>query len=237
MFQTTCEKCIFSEKENGNQIGCEAGRLEKFAEQGATSYQVNEKGNGYYIISGRHCNMCRQSSWATDVKTARKEATIKFAVTVFCKGQNKQQIFDTIDSIETQDTKPTWLNIVNISDSLEIVEYLSKHYSGKWKVLKRPYQTLVKQEILDKSFKGCKCQYYVMLDAGRRIPRGFFSDIDVRVNDDLEKVFYDYNDSQDILTTQYVLYWMLPKNIISPYSYETTINNIKEVIEELKCPA
>ena len=243
MFQTTCKKCIFSIRENNEQTGCSVGRLDKFSAQGITSYEADGTG-GFYSINGRKCNMCHQQDWVDHIRKkglsgslpekAREEATIKFAVSIFCDDNSTQQLDDSVRSVINQPITPKIFSVINLKDTRGTVLFLGDNCKSKWKVVKSGIEDN-KQKLFNESFKNTKCHYYVLMNAGSTIPTDLLSSIDERINDDLEKMFYHYDEDNDILIVQSILYWMLPENSVVPHSYEPTINDIKEVLEDLKC--
>jgi hypothetical protein len=59
-FTTGCQPCIFAEVYDGQQIGCDFNRLEKYIEQDKAE---QDKDSGYYTIT-TICNTCRGEEWA-----------------------------------------------------------------------------------------------------------------------------------------------------------------------------
>jgi hypothetical protein len=59
-FTTGCQPCIFAEVYDGEQIGCDFNRLEKYIQQSKTEYNQTTR----YFTINTICNACRGEEWA-----------------------------------------------------------------------------------------------------------------------------------------------------------------------------
>jgi hypothetical protein len=88
---TSCKSCCFARVENGEQVGCEAGRLELFVKAGARVEQVEGGDSRFFLVHDRVCMMSRHSGspWAAQtppagrLEKARSEARPRLHVVIY----------------------------------------------------------------------------------------------------------------------------------------------------------
>jgi hypothetical protein len=179
---TSCNNCTFLVKEK-EQVGCLAGRLDKFPK--------TMSDGGFYILEGI-CNMWRDKS--LDPESTIQELLqdqrdyVRPKVTYFViSGGNLDELTNTLNSLPLDaevliaDTSPTLLPslLLDFDLKISIVNLFDQEYSVD-KFLEETYL---------KTPKSLTC----VVQAGYNIPEGLEDDLDHKLNVELsKKILFEY---------------------------------------------
>ncbi len=201
---TSCEKCIFALWEGNTQIGCSVGRLDKFAAMGDVS-RAEKDGKDFAIINNRICLMCCAPSWLTknpEVKNPGEELRKRIALScetfVIVQEEERERIETTLKSLVWQSHSPAQITVILYSDTYKpstirrMFMDLQKEISFTWKIAhiqeRGPNNEKVSVEwCLDHAIGNCDTPFYAVFEAGYEVPANFLKEIDVALNDNLEK--------------------------------------------------
>lgn len=124
--KTTCEHCIFAEKDNLVQIGCELGYLDKFK-----NLNLVEKVDNHYEIGQGVCPGCRNIYWLEKHKKEEiyQELNLQYSAIILVEDDNFE---DQIDVFYNLDVKPKEIIVSLISSDIiksqELLPKLSQKY-------------------------------------------------------------------------------------------------------------
>lgn len=139
--KTTCKYCVFSKKdENGKQVGCLQGKLEKYEKRGEAV--LTEE--GHYEILGRRCPTVRayDSPWALEtnkeewLSKASEEARPTFDIIIVCKDGDLGNLIEKLKLAEKN-------NVISVAvvyrsgkfKHNEVVDTVKNNYTKeKWTV-------------------------------------------------------------------------------------------------------
>lgn len=113
--QTPCKNCCFATYSGITQIGCDAGRLEKFENIGTDIIEAYDEEKEFKVIN-RRCQYYREAKWPFSNNTnrlehARKECDIKCQV--ICVAHNTANTLATLDGIINQTFQPRHISLIN----------------------------------------------------------------------------------------------------------------------------
>lgn len=210
-FPARCKGCVFAEYDGLCQVGCNLGRIDKFRERGAdvkvelTDTDAPDGGVSTYVIKDRVClarrtedsdviRTNRPNEWA---KAVRKEIELRLeAVIVLNGGSSLEDLKMTVTSLEKQSLRPiSTVIVINQDDvpALTVIWAMRGSTLPEWRVRhirerEENGERVSLERALDLSVDTEKrCLYYSVFHAGFEVPENFVSDIDRRLNDELEQ--------------------------------------------------
>jgi len=124
--QTACRDCCFAKYEESTQTGCEIGKLDLLAENGAEIIEAYDETNReFFVVDGRVCVFWREPEWE-DREHVRKigktaaanlEVSTRFAAIVYMdKDTTVEDVQRTVDSLSKQNPIPFGLYFSNNSE-------------------------------------------------------------------------------------------------------------------------
>jgi hypothetical protein len=205
---TACVDCIFAEKANQTQTGCNFGRLEAYKEKGAEIIDAyDEHGNEFSVINGKMCLYKRTKEWGELVpKKKWKQSVVEqikmryHALISFNPDHTLEQLHQTMESLNSQENPPVLISIMSQSNLLptQIIEYLnSKDYPNlEWRL-----QTFLDKELherqtidlaIDTTKKLVKIVFYIVFQAGFETPKEMSSEIQKYFVDDMQHAIFAF---------------------------------------------
>jgi hypothetical protein len=183
------------------QVGCRAGRLEKFAREG-TGAEVEvvtdpQSNLTHSVIRGRLCNLARPKGWAEKnsgmdlPRLARQEARVKVdVICVLGPGATLDDLGLTLESVEGP-----LLGTVCVVHNTPDVHYGRLRQWMQARYGERPFFTTLLAtgagsdyyQAVDHPFGKIKTLYYLAIPAGEAAPEGLFEWLDKEVNDNLAR--------------------------------------------------
>ena len=186
----TCHGCKFAETIGDLQVGCVAQRIEKFKQRDEVETLQQEIGTSFSIK--RFCNLFRDKESDKTLEEARLEIQPTFGISVYDSGQ-PFDVEKTINSIlESNYDKSkiavviTSVNSKNVSLMTHMINLLVSAGSKKSKlVLSGDVSVKIRDFDCFQNLRGFN--YLIKIVSGDTIDNEFFKDIDISINDDLEK--------------------------------------------------
>lgn len=218
---STCNNCVFAKYDADQvQVGCKAGRLEQFIQQGVTVRKswdspADWSGDGppprigkeFYLIE-RACNLSRphDSEWANEtpqeewLSKARAEVTTRFHAVMYApNGTSTEEVLKTVRSLAGQTPNPAVTVVITgtAPRPSEVMAALKKEFGRglNWNVRLqaerlRDGNPVGRGRAIDSvvnELRPSDAQFYGVFDAGSEVPPGLLAEIDVALNDQLER--------------------------------------------------
>lgn len=253
-----CDSCIFAKyidtedvvevddetcQIHHRQVGCKAGRLEEFKNQGkVTESLVENDAKVVYNIDG-FCNMFRDKNWEDNQKSddhvdaARKEVMPIFGVAIR-HGRNNtvKELRRTIESIKNIDYPNNRVRLVVssfIGGESKVSEVI--HVVNEAKVLMNHcecvFHTLEHTKVNDTDIfrRIAFATYFVNIKSGATIPSDLFSKIDMSLNEDLDNFCMFEGEGYSIIFKKVVNMSYLDFN-----NYDEMVDYIRSLSHEQK---
>lgn len=212
MSDTKCRDCIFAIfgeiKDTTVQLGCEAGRLRKYANWGASMIIEGDSEKTYYVIKDRKCNMhCTQEALSqlnnivSPLADIRKMIGLKNNLFILVEDHNTQAEIDlTIRTAIKQNLMPERVTVIVNSDTLSapdvigIVKEIEWETPFNWKIVEvndrgadgeKPSLEWCVDYVLQSH--GKELPTYSVFTAGSVVPADYLSSIDTALNDELDR--------------------------------------------------
>lgn len=199
---TCCKNCVFAMYVGNTQVGCELGRTRKFMDQGFL-LEARDDEKEFFLVNGRNCRAYRNKIWGENVtkperpKRVREEMAVRVdALVIIPSGLNFAALERTIRSLKSQTLRPNQVVFVSNQDAVpreQLIVFLRQNCGDlNWKLThiflrKEDGSFMSKEEAVDIAFPGVTGEYYVTASAGSVFPEGFIREIDVAINDHLER--------------------------------------------------
>ncbi len=200
---TACANCIFAEHENKIQVGCAAGRLDKFKDADVNLVPIdNEEGVTSFLIDGKSCVYYRNDKWAKSyykssstkgiLKSVKNELRIPYhAILFFRKDDSLDDIKDRLSELEGQDVKPKMVTVIDRSHSEEIMTgelmKICKEYSfAHWRIQSIQAVDQIDRDVIDLAYdntKKIKYMFYIIFETAHSIPKQMSKDIHISLHD------------------------------------------------------
>ncbi len=193
-----CQGCIFAQYDDGPQAGCDAGRVEKYREQG-NLIEAFDDGGEFFIVNGRLCSMRRTPEQSRGNSVAERlcnaRAEIRLGVDVIVVADSDLDALGvTLDALGRQTLPPAMVVCVNNGALARggLSAYLRGHtLTFNWKA-----QEIIERtpegdpvpfgRVVDIALPQCSgAQYYTVLKAGCVPPLSYLEALDVVANDEL----------------------------------------------------
>jgi hypothetical protein len=198
--KTHCFGCVFQHmgtvtQENGadfpEQIGCLAGRLEQYEDNGVVLEEAYNEEQNYYVIPGRKCSMDRTIGWAANQKITSIPEWIGLAeeeimgrmVDVIVLA-NRWHTKDEVDRFLTLLDNQSWghpakVHLVVADENCvpsDYIKLLSK-YNFKWKFHHIVDLTMSYGDMINRVGDKCDSFYYAVFDPDFSLPTDFIKRI------------------------------------------------------------
>jgi hypothetical protein len=256
---TACKDCVFAKWDGQVQTECKLNRLEGFRQHNDVVESYSEGDKTFYVIRKRICRMCRNKEWSnkqlfqqesTLAAAARKENILRLDVLIYVQGQRLDQLERTIDHLKTQSLQPCSITAIMNRSKVKPSQAakLLRNYDDKltWRVeqIAPDEKKYTREECTDIALRNCDGHFYVVIDAGISLPDSFLKDIDIAVNDKLEKFSLLKDKTSKILVVQASIHKLLEGNkpcLIEEYSdggllSETLVDKIEYLAEKQGTP-
>lgn len=197
---TACVDCIFSEKEDKTQIGCAAGRIDKYREIGVNVIESYNGDDEFFVIEDKICSMYRDSRWGEKnypkawLTQADKELQGKIAdIVIYAVSEFDLQ--PTLDSVKNQTMAPHMVHLVLHYEVKNIAKYLNnmKKFPFKWRI-HTPSLDLSRGEALNPAGDNCEAYYYAVFNSPREIPINLVERLHHRTHHELKPFSYCYSE-------------------------------------------
>lgn len=200
--KTHCFGCAFQIKEDvvgedgserPEQIGCFAGRLEQFEDNGVEIEEAYNEEENYYVIKNKVCSMYRTKGWTAKQKTISIPEWIRLAeeeivgrmvdVVVLVHSYNsKEEIEGFLHILDNQ----SWGHVANVhlmlTDTMdsysvklvpsEYIKMLSKH-NFKWKFHHIVDKNMSYGDMINRVGDKCTSFYYAVFQPDFPLPTDF----------------------------------------------------------------
>jgi len=206
---TSCKTCHFKVVEDGLQVGCRFGRIDKFRERG---HEVSREEDGvHFEIANRFCNAIRSDKWAAEQpdpsfkalsKTVRAINRATFAAVVRHKtGGPIRKLYASLKSLARQKDYVVHVAVVLEDDERSagpISRRLAEHGFKSWEVVNLlPISEEAEREYggdpllrgCDEALRHSRTLFYTGAQAGYEWPEDFFSRVDEAVNVEMDRIF------------------------------------------------
>lgn len=236
-FQTKCESCVFKETENGEQVGCSVGRLEKYLEKDKA--EKTEDGN--YVIN-TVCNMCKRESWVKDGEDlasmkarARSDANIQNDFIIVGKPDSTIEDFiSKTKEIVRQKILPRVI-IFSVCDIPiysklrgEVEKYIDIERTHV--LINMAFSSSLDSRIFESALRT-KHTFFSVFMVDEEIPENFNSKLDELINDELRVISAIIPENgYHGLTIQKMLFKKITQNATTGIDY--VVEEIKEVAKE-----
>lgn len=209
-FNTTCKTCIFSDLNDGMQVGCTAGKLSKYIEKGKAY-----KDDKFYVIEGL-CQSCRNYEWLKNfdleisndelLKKIREENRVTHDLLVLAD-KDLESFEKTIKSFKDEDNIFDNIYVISTLPSFKEYESVIKNYYNDTKfrivldLLNDTKKTIDSVVLKTKSF------FFSVVQSGFEANRSYTKSLTKFIVDDINEVSVIHDDG--IMTAQVLLYNML----------------------------
>lgn len=217
---THCLGCVFEKDEEGNQIDCRLGAINKFKLQNVEI--VLDKGSARII--GRICPFYRNKWWQENIKNGenaldkvRKEATLRYDLIIITRDLDKlQEILSDVTILTIQPK-----NLFVVSGKIRLAKLgkllVDLKLNVKWRT-----EYLLKQDsnsdwtavdIIDYIAGKCKSSYFAVIQDGGVLDDTRYTGLDKLINDELLPVIIQKDDDSydNAIYSRHA--WNLTKNI------------------------
>ena len=236
-----CDGCVFNIMDNnppssggpwaGNQIGCKAGRIEKYIERGEATLSLGRK---FYELK-RFCNMYRDEDGVTPEK-ARKQVKQNFGVVIedSLDANTWEELLELVDRVLQIDYDPAHIKIIistnrkrGVNNVCTLVDKMRKTFRHSRAVFhEHDVQDLKEYEDFSQITNAT---YFVNLKTWKnpKFQNGFLQDIDERTNDQLIPIVIEKFDGFYVVLKQAV-----NSVYLDFYDYEKTVEAIYKIAQE-----
>jgi hypothetical protein len=203
--ETICHNCIFATYSDPSrektQTGCHANMLARFVKQGIEPKEYyDDDGNEFFGIPNRVCPFLRFSNWKEKqpsdsdlVAIARDELTLRMEVIIYIeKDGSFETIGTTLDSLANGKIKPSR---VIFCDNFKIKpsafrKWLDGRCRMGWRCEHVTEDNADFYRCIDICMKKIKSINFAAFHAGFKVPEDFISNLDIAINDNLERFLY-----------------------------------------------
>lgn len=197
---TICKHCIFAEWREAEQIGCVAGRLDKFHSVGVNLSPETDGVQTYCKIENRICLMLRTEKWkdkqggsppANLISIARKEISLPYEAFIFANKQSFSAIQDSFHSLINQILPPKKITVIlnyQGAFAVQILRWLQHAHSTDivWQVC-NIHEEHTRGWCLNHAIQKVEQPWHLIIDAGFVLQNDIASSIDENLNDNLER--------------------------------------------------
>lgn len=193
--KTNCQKCTFAVYTNNQQTGCKTGRLVKFVDRNNAFY------NGEFHILNRFCNMYRENQQSVEI--AREQIKSVFGIAIYDDGI-ESNVEDAISSIYSIDYDKSKLKIIISSTHhekatyfFEVINNLKRHgFNAEFVITFKDGLDHIDFNTFNRFIDNNPINnpsHLVKVNNNAIIHPSLFKDIDIDINDNLEKiVMFEY---------------------------------------------
>ena len=204
---TICRDCVFAQKEDDIQYGCDFGRIEAFRLAGAEVIEEKDPENEnctYFRIKDRVCNACRNEGAVSKIPVRLRhtrileEIKIRVAMIVYMNGQTQEEdVYRTLESIYRQTLAPYEIVLV-YSNNGEVAPYRysnwileqTETHPIRWSVESIKFADVDYYSAIDivvKS-KNMKSTFYSACQAGHEYDLDYLEIINKAINTNMQQL-------------------------------------------------
>lgn len=220
-YKSSCEKCIFADYNENIQIGCKAGRLDKFK----INSDICKSEEKTWFLLKRFCNLYREQE--ISLEEARKQIALTFSIVIY---DYADSAFETaIKSIE---------NIQYDKNKFKVI--FSSKYNSKagtyFNAINNLKRSNINAELIINlnnpdidytSFsKAVGVSHFIKMESSIAIPPDFLNQIDQSINDNLEQIIM-FEKSIDDKSITCLPFWLVNKEYTNYNDYDLMTESIK----------
>jgi hypothetical protein len=203
---TSCRQCVFAEYEDSIQIGCHAGRLEVFEENGVEILPVTDEEKSFYLVKDKacayfrhvdlHANILKTKTMEELKDLVRSSLKIPYHVLIFLR--EKDTLLDLrhrLNELDEQSVKPAIISVIDRTHAVTdmtpvIVGLFQNNYSFKnWRTQRVSAVDISDMAIVDVCYdntKDMKYFFYTIFEASKPIPASFAEEIHRSIQDKMQ---------------------------------------------------
>ena len=207
MASTACRNCFFADYDASIQIGCKAGRLEKFSQAGIKIIQLNKDSENKtsFIIDGKTCVYYRNQEWiesqykdlsVEQVKEkVKSQLKIPYHVILFVRQNNTVEDVELrLTELQNQMVPPKIVTLVDRSHSTDIIigkmmKLFQNYNFDHWRVQSIQAVDQVDLDVVDlvyDSTKKIQYMFYMGFECDFPIPSLMSEDLHKSLHDDMK---------------------------------------------------
>jgi len=246
--ETLCLNCIFAEWEintygNKEQVGCSAKILTKFDYEECIDDKTKTE---FYAIPGRVCLYNRSEAWAKThtsmedlVLKARQEITLRLTTVVYM-GENhtEDDLINTIKSLVQNKLQPCYIififNDVKLAPSY-LMPLLAKHLSDSHIQFRMEFiqeRGASTFRCIDICTKKVETTFFAWFNAGFIVQPNFISNLDIALNDNLERFLVLTGDEN---YNGLVIQRLIARQIGGSIGERNLLEKLKHIMEAQEC--
>lgn len=241
MADTPCFNCCFAVKEGKTQTDCKLGLIEKYRADGVEIDYCYNQDDEFFVIKNRICKFARPDSWAKEhagqdlIKLVKEKASFSVDALIYSGRDSVEDIKSTFDTLIEQEHKPKQVVIISDNESLlpsSIIKSLGDDISNPSFVYKEmPYKISYmigkkgRNLAVDQAATSVSTPWMMVCNAGDGLENKVFKQIDVALNERLERFVCVKSDGGSIILMLYPIFKLFGLNL----------EKLQEVCEEDKC--
>ena len=197
---TPCKNCIFAVYKEKTQTGCKLGRTAKFQAAG-NLVEAEDTEKEFFIVNGRYCNAFQDpnSKFAKNFKpedwvaTMRKGIQLRLSVLVVLENAQHYHDLDiTAESLKNQTLPPHQVIFVNNQKTIRPSEFHARLFkllgnSITWRINQICEPNASKGRAIDHAMTNVDGAFYTVIEPGFALPPDFIRELDVSLNDNMER--------------------------------------------------
>jgi len=209
--KTNCRNCVFAEYDGITQVGCSAGRIEKFKSMDLVT-EARDEDKEFFLVN-RLCNFFRTEDWESEgdkLQQVRADCRPSFAVMIYdLKPTENNTVLQTLDSLLKSSALDMYkVRIVvsmyhsDVEDTTQVISRINqlneKDVHAKL-VVNHP--GLEREGVDFAAFKHvAECNYAIKLNNDSTFNDNVFPDVNKSLNHDLaQTVFFDYGTGMSVI--------------------------------------
>lgn len=222
--KTNCEKCVYAEFDELDQVGCKTGRLDKFNELGAANLHKDEN-RSWYLLK-RFCNLYREKE--QNLEDAKNQIMLRFGITVYDHQEKYSNV--AIESLKNYPYVKGKYKIVisskhntKASDLFNYVNYFNKVEKIRCDL---SVELTDEKSIID--YNACSkhihCTHIVKINSDVEMPSGFLSYVNDSINNQLEQVMLYECDGVSVIPL-----WYINNNYLNYNDFDIMLDDLRQL--------
>lgn len=196
MIETTCKGCVFAQRENGKQKGCQLDRLEKLG------FRENHDGESFSVE--RFCNTARPKEWLESLsfeesldikKTVMKEVTPRVGFLIYFDSDADDAIKLLEKSVQeavSQEYEPRYIIVANKKvEYNEAIQKILKELlpeDTEHHIVQMLKKVEKKVEVIDECFRHALNGWLYTTTSGETIPSNLLAAINKIINQEMKRL-------------------------------------------------
>lgn len=191
---TSCKDCPLATYEGKTQVGCRLDRVKAFART-AEVIEAYDEDKEFFVINDRVCNalMVASARPSATPEEVRKACSVRLAAIVVFSHQTIEELEHTLAQLGNLEAPGVHEAIIVHNRDDQSVASIHAHLVGLrlpyiWKLCVVKEEKATNARAIDLGVdQANQSGWYVVLLPGREVPTGLARDLDVALNDELEK--------------------------------------------------